>query len=53
MEGAEYKETDLVGSGYGAFLQNAEVWVMVNPERCSGLVYGVPLGHGRRRMLLR
>jgi hypothetical protein len=24
-EGAEYKETDLLGSGYAAFLQNAEV----------------------------
>ena len=53
MEAAEYKETDRLGSGYAAFLQNAEVGVVVNPERCSGLVYGVPLGHGRRRMVLR
>jgi hypothetical protein len=31
---------------YGAFLQNAEVGVVGYPERCSGLVCGVPLGHG-------
>ena len=32
--------------GYGALLQNAGVGVVGDPERCSGLVYGVPLGHG-------
>ena len=32
--------------GYAAFLQNAGLGVVVYPERCSGLVYGVPLGHG-------
>jgi hypothetical protein len=32
--------------GYGAFLQNAGVGVVGDPERCSGLVCGVPLGHG-------
>jgi hypothetical protein len=31
---------------YAAFLQNAGLGVVVYPERCSGLVYGVPLGHG-------
>ena len=31
---------------YGAFLQNAEVGVLGYPERCSGRVWGVPLGHG-------
>jgi hypothetical protein len=33
---------------YTAFLQNAGGVVVVYPERCSGLVCGVPLGHGRR-----
>ena len=32
--------------GYAAFLQNAGFRGAVYPERCSGLVYGVPLGHG-------
>ena len=32
--------------GYAAFLQNAGLGVVVYPERCSGLVCGVPLGHG-------
>jgi hypothetical protein len=32
--------------GYGEFLQNAEVGAFGYPERCSGLVYGVLLGHG-------
>ncbi len=36
-----------VDSGwYGAFLQNAGVGAVEYPERCSGLVCGVPLGHG-------
>ena len=31
--------------GYAAFLQNAGGGAVGDPERCSGLVYGVPLGH--------
>jgi hypothetical protein len=38
-------QSDALG-WYTAFLQNAGGVVVVNPERCSGLVYGVPLGHG-------
>jgi len=38
-----------VGIGkYAAFLQNAGGRAVGCPERCSGLVYGVPLGHGAR-----
>ena len=36
----------IVGDGYAAFLQNAGCGVVRDPERCSGLVCGVPLGHG-------
>ncbi len=38
-------QSDALG-WYAAFLQNAEVGVLGYPERCSGLVCGVPLGHG-------
>ena len=38
-------QSDALG-WYAAFLQNAEVGVFGYPERCSGLVCGVPLGHG-------
>jgi hypothetical protein len=38
----------IVADGYAAFLQNAECGVVRDPERCSGLVCGVPLGHGGR-----
>ncbi len=38
----------IVGDGYAAFLQNAGCGVVRDPERCSGLGYGVPLGHGGR-----
>jgi len=38
-------QSDALG-WYGAFLQNAEVGALGYPERCSGLICGVPLGHG-------
>ena len=43
--GMRLSQSDALG-WYTAFLQNAGGVVVVDPERCSGLVYGVPTERG-------